>query len=89
MNTSELKAERIRQNKSVENMAMVIGKTPDTYAKKERGEVKFSPEEITAVSNDLGLDIDKFNAIFFDGKLRISKTAERQLLIGDCGTVLL
>ena len=64
MNTSELRAERIRQNKTVEYMAKVIQKTSDAYAKKERGVVKFSPEEIAAVSNDLALSPDKMNLIF-------------------------
>ncbi len=64
MNTSELRAERIRQNKTVEYMAKVIQKTGDAYAKKERGVVKFSPEEIAAVSNDLALSSDKVNLIF-------------------------
>lgn len=69
MNTSELRAERIRQNKSVEYMAKVIQKTSDAYAKKERGVVKFSPDEIAAVSNDLALSPEKMNLIFFDSKL--------------------
>ena len=73
MNTSELRAERIRQNKSVEYMAGVIGKTNDTYAKKERGLVKFSPEEMVVISNDLCLTPAMFNAIFFDSQLLFSK----------------
>lgn len=73
MNTSELKAERIRQNKSIEYMANVITKSHDTYAKKERGIVKFSPNEMVAVSNDLHLTPAKFNAIFFDSNLLFSK----------------
>ena len=73
MNTRELRAERIRQNKSVGYMAEVIGKTNDTYAKKERGIVKFSPDEMVVISNDLCLSPAKFNAIFFDSRLLFGK----------------
>lgn len=73
MNTSELRAERIRQRKTVAYMAKVIQKTGDAYAKKERGVVKFTPEEIAAVSNDLALSSDKVNLIFFDSKLLFGK----------------
>lgn len=69
MNTSELRAERVRQRKNVEYMAKVISKSNDTYAKKERGLVKFTPEEIAAVSNDLMLSPEKLNLIFFDSNL--------------------
>ena len=73
MNTAELKAERIRQGKDTEYMGKLIEKTTDAYAKKERGEVKFSLEETAVVANDLKLDLEKFNGIFFDGKLLFSK----------------
>lgn len=48
-------------------MADVIGKTNDTYAKKERGVVKFTPDEIASIKdgmlqaskdNDAAMDID-------------------------------
>lgn len=74
MNTAELRAERIRQGKDTEYMGKLIEKTTDAYAKKERGEVKFSLEETAVVSSDLGLDFDKFNCIFFDGKLLFGKS---------------
>lgn len=73
MNTAELKAERIRKGKGSKEMAELIGKTYDAYAKKERGEVKFDLEEVVVVTHDLGLNFEKFNAIFFDGKLPFSK----------------
>lgn len=76
MNTRELRAERIRQNKTMEYMAKVIQKTSDAYAKKERGVVKFSPEEIASVSNDLALSPDKMNLIFFDSKLLFGKYSD-------------
>ena len=77
MNTSELRAERIRQGKSVDYMAEVIGKTNDTYSKKERGYVKFSPEEMVAISNDLLLTPAMFNLIFFDSKLPFGKAIRK------------
>ena len=73
MNTNELRAERIRQEKNVKYMAMVIGKSEDAYAKKERGAVKFDPSEMIAIQNDLHLSPALFNAIFFDSKLLFSK----------------
>lgn len=78
MNTSELRAERVRQRKNVEYMAKVIGKSNDTYAKKERGLVKFTPEEITAVSNDLLLSPEKLNLIFFDSNLLFGEFREEE-----------
>lgn len=73
MKTRELKAERVRQGKSVKYMAQVIEKSDDAYAKKERGDVKFSPDEMVAICNDLCLSPERFNAIFFDSELPFSK----------------
>lgn len=73
MNGSELKGERIRQKKSVEHMAKIIGKSNDAYAKKERGVVKFTPDEIAAISTELLLSPTKVNVIFFDAKLPFGK----------------
>lgn len=68
-----MKSVRTRQGKSRKYMACVIGKEADTYAKKENGIVKFTPDEIVVVSQDLSEDLeftfDEFNDIFFDGKL--------------------
>ena len=77
MNTAELKGERVRQSKDTQYMADLIGKTTDAYAKKERGEVKFAPDEMAVIANDLGFDSEKFNAIFFDGKLPFSKNEQK------------
>jgi len=77
MNTRELRAERIRQDKSVEYMASVIGKSNDTYAKKERGVVMFQPQEMCAIANDLHLSPADFNSIFFDKKLLFGKDIGR------------
>ena len=73
MNVNELKSERVRQGKSTQYMAEVIGKSVMTYRKKESGEVKFTTEEITAIANDFNLSPKGLNVIFFDSKLLNSK----------------
>lgn len=78
MNTSELKAERIRQSKNTKYMAKVIGKSDDAYLKKERGTVKFDATEMIAIQNDLQLSLALFNAIFFDSRLLFSKFSHAQ-----------
>lgn len=72
MNTAELKAERVRKDKSVDYMANLIGKSYGSYRKKENGDVKFDPDEMVAIAYDLELDFEKFNVIFFDGQLPFS-----------------
>jgi hypothetical protein len=79
MNTSELKSKRIAQNKDVSYMASVIGKSNDAYAKKERGVVKFTPDEIASVANDLCLSPAEFNSIFFDSRLLFGKCISKRI----------
>lgn len=79
MNTSELRSKRIAQNKDVPYMASVIGKSNDAYAKKERGVVKFTPDEMAAVTNDLCLSPAEFNNIFFDSRLLFGKSLSKHL----------
>ena len=73
MKTNKLISVRVRQGKSRKYMAGLIEKEVDSYAKKEKGVVKFTPDEIVVVSQDLSEDLeftfDEFNDIFFDGKL--------------------
>ena len=69
MDSATLKYVRESQGKDRKHMADIIGKEPDTYSKKERGEVKFSPEEICAITVDLNLSLYLFNVIFFDSNL--------------------
>ena len=75
----ELRAERIRQNKSISHMANLIGKSKSSYYKKEMGEVPFTTNEIVIVVNELDLPFDKFNLIFFSGHLPFSKSADCRL----------
>lgn len=69
MNAIELKVERIRKGFTQEHLAKLLGVSTVSYSKKERGEVRFLPEQITVVAEALELDQDKVDAIFFDGKL--------------------
>lgn len=71
MNSLELKAERIRNGKSIKDMADALGITYDAYIRKEKGEVGFSAEQIIVTSNELCLTADKINLIFFDCRLPI------------------
>lgn len=65
MNTNELRSIRISQGKDIPHMAKVIGKSNDSYAKKERGDVKFTPDEIEQIVNDLYLSPVQMSTIFF------------------------
>ena len=69
MNSLELEYARKRKNKSKADMAAAIGKSEVSYAKKERGEVKFTDEEKVIVSRELDLTSEQVNGIFFDGNL--------------------
>ena len=46
-----------------------IGKSVVSYAKKERGDVKFSDEEKIIVARELDLTSEQVNSIFFDSSL--------------------
>lgn len=69
MNRLELEYARKRKDKSKADMAAAIGKSVVSYAKKERGEVKFSDEEKVVIARELDLTPEQVNAIFFDGNL--------------------
>ncbi len=69
MNSSKLKGLRVEKGKTQEEMAKSIEKSLDSYAKKERGEVIFLPDEIAIISNLLEMTFEQVNDIFFDGKL--------------------
>ena len=71
MNSLELEYARKRKNKSKADMAEAIGKSEVSYAKKERGEVKFTDAEKVIVSRELDLTGEQVNVIFFDGNLPV------------------
>lgn len=79
----ELKVERTRKGFTQEQMAKTLGVSTVSYSKKERGEVRFKPEEILLVAEALELDQDKVNAIFFDGKLPKGNVKEEELPKGN------
>ena len=69
MNTAVLRSERILAEKSTKELAKVIDKSEDAYRKKERGDVQFTLGESARIAIALGLSFDKFNVIFYDGRL--------------------
>lgn len=69
----ELKLARVRREQHHRAVAESIGKSLDSYSKKERGLVSISLEEALSITQFLGLTFDEFNIIFFDGNLPFRK----------------
>lgn len=69
MNQLELEYARKRKNKTKADMAATIGKSVVSYAKKERGDVKFSDDEKIIIARELDLTSEQVNSIFFDSSL--------------------
>lgn len=69
MDGLRLEYERKRRGKSKADMAKVIGKSLNSYSKKEAGTVRFSDEEKLMISADLELTSEEFDAIFYEGNL--------------------
>lgn len=69
MNTNLLKSVRVKNGKTQTDMASLIEKSIDTYAKKERGEIYFTPAEMIRVLKALKLTFGEFNDIFFNSEL--------------------
>lgn len=70
MNTNLLKSVRVKNGKTQTDMASLIEKSIDTYAKKERGEIYFTPAEMIRVLKALNLTFGEFNDIFFNSELQ-------------------
>ena len=83
MNSLELKGLRIAKGKTQSYMGKHIEKSLDSYAKKERGEVFFTPDEMAIVASDLGMTFEQFNGIFFDSKLPFGKNTNEASLCGN------
>ncbi len=77
MNSLELKGLRIARGKTQSYMGERIEKSLDSYAKKERGEVLFTPEEMAIVASELDMTFEQFNAIFFTSKLPFGNIPEK------------
>lgn len=73
MNKNLLKSARVKCGMTQSDAALVIEKSVDAYAKKERGEVYFTPAEISALTVAFHLTLEECNDIFFDSKLLFSK----------------
>ena len=69
MDTTRLRELRAGRRVSLEKLGEVIGKSIVSYGKKERGEVKFQPDEVIALSEFYELSYDEMNAIFYDNNL--------------------
>lgn len=69
MNALKLKSLRIEKGFTQSEMGELIEKSTDSYAKKERGEVEFTPKEMCIVAIALDMTYELFNYIFFDNGL--------------------
>ncbi len=74
MKASKLKGLRIEMGFTQSDMAAIIEKSTDTYAKKERGEVMFTPSEMCLLATALKMTFAVFNYIFFDNNLPFGNT---------------
>lgn len=72
MKTNLLKAARVRCCMTRADVASIIEKTSDAYAKKERGVILFTLAEVAKITEALNLTFEEFNDIFFDSKLQFS-----------------
>ena len=80
MNALKLKSLRIEKGYTQAEMAEKIEKSNDSYAKKERGEVEWTPDEMCIVAIALDMDFELFNYIFFDNRLLFgNETAKNQV----------
>ena len=75
MNALKLKSLRIEKGFTQADMGEMIEKTTDSYAKKERGEVEWTPVEMCIVAIALEMTYELFNYIFFDNKLPFGNIA--------------
>ena len=69
MDKLKLQYKRKKKGRTCKDMGKLIGRSDITYRKKEAGEIKFTPEEIVIVSQDIELTRDEISQIFFDGNL--------------------
>lgn len=69
MNVLMLKGFRVGKGKTQKDYGDLIEKSTDSYAKKERGEVEFTLDEIIAIVVAAGMSFEEFNAIFCDNRL--------------------
>ena len=70
MDLNMLRSVRRKQHKDAQYMGDLIGKSPETYLRKENGTGSFTPDEISIISVDLGLTPEQTAYIFLDTGLR-------------------
>ena len=73
MNTQMLKGFRVGKGKTQKDLGDMIEKSFDSYAKKERGEVEFTLNEVALIVAGTEMTYDEFNAIFFNNDLPFGK----------------
>lgn len=69
MNLTELKVARIRRSIKAQVIADALGKTVDSYIKRENGNVGVTLSDTFIITNVLHLSLAEFVTIFFDGDL--------------------
>ena len=70
MDLNKLRELRKRQEKDALYMGSLIGKSSSSYLRKENGTGTFTPDEISAISVDLGFTPEQTAYIFLDTGLR-------------------
>ena len=73
MNGQELIIARMRKGVSRHDAGAALGLSPQAYKLKETNETRFKDDQKLILVDLLDLDFDKFNLIFFDGKLPVKK----------------
>lgn len=66
MNSKELKAQMVRQGKSVDYLCAALGISRSAWFRKVGGESEFTQGEITGLRFELGLDDEQTGIIFFN-----------------------
>ena len=66
MNSKKLKAEMLIHEKTVDDICAVAGFGRSAWFRKINGMSQFTQSEISAISDLLGLDLDKIGEIFFE-----------------------
>ena len=87
MDSTRLRELRAGRRIPLEKLAEVIGKSIVSYSKKERGEVKFKPDEVIALSEFYGLSYDEMNAILYDNNLPNGKFEDLNKILSGLGII--
>ncbi|MCC2249114.1 helix-turn-helix domain-containing protein [Virgibacillus sp. AGTR] len=72
-NYNRLKAERIAQGLTVQEMADVLGISKSAYSKKENGKIALTVEDFSLIANKLEVSKDRME-IFFTKKVSVMET---------------